>query len=69
MLFAWFIVHPNFLSRNEFLRARDVRILSFGHLPFSKRVGLSIANDHYRGALEYSLTGSHSTLYENEASP
>ena len=34
----------------------------------SVRVGHSIANDHYRGVLEYYLTARYSTLSENEAS-
>ena len=68
-LFACFIVHLDFLSRKAFLRTRLVRIFLFGHPPFSKRVGRSIENDHYRGVLEYSLTSRHSTVSENQGSP
>ena len=68
-LFAWFIVHLDFLSRTEFLRTRHVRVFFFGHLPFPKCVGRSKANDHCRRVLEYSLKGRYSTLSENEAFP
>ena len=54
------------LFGKECLRTRHVRILLFGDLQFSKRVGRSIANDHYRGVLEYSLRGRHSTLSEKK---
>ena len=67
-LFAWFVVHLEFLSRKEFLRTRHVRIFLFGHLPFSKRVGRSKANEHCRGVLQHSLTGRYRTPSENEAS-
>ena len=68
-LFAWFIVHLDFLSRKEFLRMRHVRVFFFGHLPFPKCVGRSKANDRCRRVLEFSLTGRYSTLSENEAFP
>ena len=58
-LFAWFIVHLDFLSRKEFLRTRHVRVFFFGHLPLPKCVGRSKANDRCRRVLEYSLTGRH----------
>ena len=73
-LHAWFIVpgfsisYLDFLSREDLLRTRLARIFLFAHPPFSKRVGRSIANDHYRGVLEYSLTGRHSKVSENETS-
>ena len=47
-LFAWFIVHLDFLSRKEFLRTRHVRVFFFGHLPLPKCVGRSKANDRCR---------------------
>ena len=68
-LFAWFIVHLDFLSRKEFLRTRYVRVSFFGQLPLPKCVDRSKANDRSRRVLEYSLTGRHSTLSENEAFP
>ena len=68
-LFAWFIVHLDFLSRKEFLRTRHVRVSFFGQLPLPKCVGRSKANDRSGRVLEYSLTGRHSTLSENEAFP
>ena len=65
-LLAWFIVHLDFLSLKEFLRARHVRIFLIGHLLFSKRVGHLKAKDHSRGVIEYSLTGRYSTPSKKE---
>ena len=64
VIFVWFIVHLDFLSRKHFLRTRHLRIFLFGHLPFANCEGRSLANDRCRVVLEYSPTGRYSTLSE-----
>ena len=64
VIFVWFIVHLDFLSRKHFLRTRYLRIFLFGHLPFANCEGRSLANDRCRVVLEYSPTGRYSTLSE-----
>ena len=67
VIFVWFIVNLEFLSRKHFVRTRRLRIFLFGHLPFANCVSLSLANDRCRVILEYSPTGRYITLSENEA--
>ena len=60
---------PGFSVSKRILRTRHVRVFFYGHLPLPMCVGRSKANDRCRRVLEYSLTGRHSTLSENEAFP
>ena len=64
VIFVWFIVHLDFLSRKHFLRTNYLRIFLFGHLPFTNCEGRSLANDRCSVVLEYSPTGRYSTLSE-----